>query len=154
MNVTMNVTEMNTTYYTSTELEPSSTTFFTTNEELTVKEAAADTDFYYIWIIMFSLFTVISSTIAIQFGMFHFGRIKREYQRPDQAPASDAGKTRSMSDEHEHIEMIATETIAALEHVEHADSDEEAADKVGTELPLIDAKGKRERRDTMESTQL
>eukprot|EP01083_Nonionella_stella_P227012 805762_1 len=114
---------MNTTYYTSTTIE-TTTNFFTTNtkDSFTIKNTTADIDFYYIWIIMFSLFVLIASTIIIKFWSYHFGRINPKEFIPLNSPSnSDKGRTITLKDD--ASEKILDTAKAILDEIENKEEE-------------------------------
>ena len=79
------------------------TMFFTSNsgDSLIIdkKETMkADIDFYYIWIIMFTLFIIVATGIVIKFWLYHFGRLRGALESGNLSPpATIAQKVGSIS---------------------------------------------------------
>ena len=92
---------LNTTYFT-TEYIMQSTTFFTSNMEALSVIESKNSDFWYLWVIFFSVFVVIATGIIIRFWCYHFGRLDNEDERKERVTSISADNK---------VEMMSPNTI-------------------------------------------
>ena len=103
---------MNTTvYYSTMQTKPDTTILYTSTntmdkQPISILNTTADIDFYYIWIIMFSLFIIPATGIIIRFFLYHFGRLNSVYAPSNDTPSPKETPIGSNSTDRE-VEMMA-----------------------------------------------